>query len=81
MADMRVVTCSRCGEEGAGLARPPLAGEIGRQVYEQVCQSCWADWFEQQINVINHYGLTPAVPEHRQQLYEVMREFLALRDV
>lgn len=79
MTEARVVSCGRCGEEGPGLVRPPLSGDLGRQIYEQVCQACWSEWFEQQINVINHYGLTPAVPEDRRQLYEVMREFLALR--
>jgi len=80
VAEGRTVTCSRCGDEGPGLARPPLSGDVGRQVYEQVCQTCWSEWFEQQITVINHYGLTPAVPEDRRQLYEVMREFLALKN-
>ena len=79
MAETRLVTCSRCGETTAGLPRPPLAGDVGQLVYEHVCQSCWGEWFEQSVNVINHYGLTPAVPEDRRQLYEVMREFLALK--
>jgi len=43
-----------------------------------VCQSCWNEWFEQSINVINHYGLNPALREHRAQLYDVMCEFFNL---
>ena len=76
---VRQVTCSRCGRTAIGLARPPLAGAIGQEVFERVCQDCWNAWFEQSIAVINHYGLNPALKEDRQQLYEVMREFFALQ--
>lgn len=78
MTDLRSVTCMRCGATAAGLVNPPLAGDIGQLVYENVCQSCWNEWFEQSINVINHYGLNPALREHRAQLYDVMREFFNL---
>jgi Fe-S cluster biosynthesis and repair protein YggX len=79
MAETGLVTCSRCGETAAGLARAPLSGDVGRLVYENVCESCWNEWFEQSVNVINHYGLNPALREHRQQLYDVMKEFLGLQ--
>jgi Fe-S cluster biosynthesis and repair protein YggX len=78
MAQARRVTCSRCGQEAAGLAQPTLAGELGRQVFENVCQQCWNEWFEQSVLVINHYGLNPAIREQRLQLYDVMKEFLGL---
>ncbi|HZT07828.1 MAG TPA: Fe(2+)-trafficking protein [Chloroflexota bacterium] len=78
MAEEHQVKCTRCGEKGPGLPRPPLAGEIGQLVYDNVCRSCWGEWFEQSVGVINHYGLNPAIREDRQQLYEVMREYLVL---
>ncbi|MSQ23459.1 MAG: Fe-S cluster protector protein [Chloroflexi bacterium] len=78
MAEERLVVCSRCGEDKPGLAAPPLSGAIGKQVFEEVCQDCWDAWFEQSVNVINHYELTPALPEHRRQLYEIMKEYLNL---
>jgi Fe-S cluster biosynthesis and repair protein YggX len=73
-----MVQCSRCGRTAAGLAGPPLAGDIGKLVYDHVCQDCWNAWFEQSVGVINHYSLNPAIREDRLQLYEVMKEFLAL---
>jgi Fe-S cluster biosynthesis and repair protein YggX len=76
--DERLVDCTRCVETKPGLDSPPLAGEIGRLVYDNVCRDCWSAWFEQSVNVINHYGLTPALPDHRRQLYEIMKEFLSL---
>ncbi|MBI4213527.1 MAG: Fe(2+)-trafficking protein [Chloroflexi bacterium] len=58
----------------------PLGGAMGRLVHDNVCEDCWAAWYEQSVNVINHYGLTPALPEHRQQLFKIMKEFLNLND-
>lgn len=78
MAHDRLVTCRRCGREAPGLPRPPLAGDVGRLVFDHVCQDCWNDWFEQSVLVINHYGLNPAIREQRQQLYDVMKEYLGL---
>lgn len=78
MAEARTVQCSRCGQSNPGLQRAPLSGDTGRLVLENVCQECWNEWFEQSVNVINHYGLNPAIPEDRRQLYQVMREFLGL---
>jgi Fe-S cluster biosynthesis and repair protein YggX len=75
-----MVTCRRCAEDAVGLPRPPLAGDIGQLVFENVCQGCWNEWFEQSVLVINHYGLNPAIREERQQLYEVMKEFLGLTE-
>jgi Fe-S cluster biosynthesis and repair protein YggX len=76
MSQARLVTCTRCGRETEGLAQPPLAGEIGRQVFDHVCRQCWNEWFEQSVLVINHYGINPAIREQRMQLYDVMKEFL-----
>jgi Fe-S cluster biosynthesis and repair protein YggX len=78
MAEAHLVACPRCGRTAPGLARPPLAGDVGQLVYEHTCQDCWNDWFEQSVGVINHYSLNPAMREDRLQLYEVMKEFLAL---
>ena len=53
---------------------------MGKLVHENVCRDCWNAWYEQSVNVINHYNLTPALPEHRQQLFAIMKEFLNLND-
>ena len=71
------VTCVRCGQtrESAGRALP---GELGEEISRRVCSVCWADWLQQQIRVINHYGLRPALREDREKLYGFTREFLNL---
>jgi len=71
------VTCVRCGEtrEGAGRVLP---GTIGDEIEQRVCAECWGEWTQQQIRVINHYGLRPALREDREKLYDFTREFLGL---
>lgn len=78
MAEPELVQCSRCDQVKRRLESPPLSGDLGRLIYDNVCQECWATWFEQSVNMINHYGLTPALPDHRKQLYEIMKDFLNL---
>jgi Fe-S cluster biosynthesis and repair protein YggX len=76
MAD---VTCARCGQtrESAGRVLP---GALGEEIERRVCAVCWAEWMQQQIRVINHYGLRPAQREDREKLYEFTKEFLGLVD-
>ena len=71
------VTCIRCHEtrEGAGRVLP---GALGDQIAAQVCAVCWSEWLQQQIRVINHYALRPALKEDRDKLYEITREFFGL---
>ena len=72
--------CDCCGR----MIRP---GEIylvhfsvydGDTTSEKVCAECWQQWVQQQIRVINHYGLRPALKEDRERLYGFTREFLNL---
>lgn len=79
MTESNLITCVRCGLEGPRLPKPPLSGELGRAVYEQVCQNCWTEWRAQSVLIVNHYGLQPADPNDRAQIYEFMKEFLTLR--
>lgn len=71
------IMCVRCGEtrESAGRTVP---GELGEEIARRVCAVCWAEWLQQQIKVINHYGLRPALREDREKLYGITREFFGL---
>lgn len=71
------VTCARCGETRAGAGRV-LPGAIGDEIEQHVCARCWSEWTQQQIRVINHYGLRPALREDREKLYDFTREFFGL---
>ncbi len=75
MAD--ALTCVRCKQtrEGAGRVLP---GALGDEIARGVCAVCWAEWLQQQIRVINHYALRPALKEDREKLYDITREFFGL---
>ncbi|HEY6957729.1 MAG TPA: Fe(2+)-trafficking protein [Candidatus Limnocylindria bacterium] len=71
------VTCVRCGQtrDGAGKVLP---GALGDEIAGSVCAVCWAEWLQQQVRVINHYALRPALREDREKLYEITREYFGL---
>ncbi len=71
------VTCIRCGQtrEGAGRVLP---GPLGDDIARSACAVCWSEWLQQQVRVINHYALRPALKEDREKLYGITREFFGL---
>ena len=77
---MAGITCVRCQETKEALAEAPTGGELGKTVLASVCADCWNEWRETSARLINHYGLNLSVPDHRQQLRKVMKEFLSLAE-
>lgn len=71
----RMVNCVKLGRELPGLEKPPFAGDLGDRIFENVSQQGWEMWLEQQVLIINHYGLVLADPNHRQFLIEQLEEF------
>ncbi|HEV2124078.1 MAG TPA: Fe(2+)-trafficking protein [Chloroflexota bacterium] len=78
---MAQITCVRCGKQAEPLSTPPLAGERGTKVQQNVCPECWQAWMDQSTLLINHYGIQVADPAQRRQLYPIMAEFLNLKDL
>jgi len=77
MNDTDGFRCARCGsEDGEPLGEPPFANEIGRRVAREICRSCWDDWKDRQMLLINHYGLDLQDREARSFLMENMEVFL-----
>ncbi len=72
------VQCTRCGRESPALAEAPFRDEMGREILENTCRDCWAEWLSQQVKLINEYGLLPVNPEHGAILEKNLRAFLAL---
>lgn len=75
---MGIVTCSRCAQVREGAGKVGLPGALGAEIEAKICAECWKEWLAQQVRVINHYGLRPAVKEDREKLYSFTREFLDL---
>ena len=75
---MPELTCTRCGRTAPAMENPPIAGPWGPRLQAATCADCWKAWQEEQIRVMNHYGLRPHVPADRVRIYGYMAEFLKL---
>jgi Fe-S cluster biosynthesis and repair protein YggX len=53
----RTVNCVKLGREAEGLEKPPLKGEVGQKVFENVSKEAWAGWLEHSKMLINEYRL------------------------
>ncbi|MER3602213.1 MAG: Fe-S cluster protector protein [Nitrososphaerota archaeon] len=73
------ISCSRCGKRAEAAEENPYRGTpLGERIAKHVCVSCWSEWSEYQLMLINEHNLVPAVKEHRAFLVERMKEFLRL---
>ena len=75
---MATITCDRCAQDKEQLDEAPLGGPLGEKVVESICVDCWGEWRTLSGQLINHHGLNLGMPEHRQELRRVMKEFLGL---
>ncbi len=72
--------CSRCGRPGEGppARRVPFPQAVKDRVVASVCASCWEEWEETEVRVVNEYRLNFLDPEHRAMLLRACLEFLNL---
>lgn len=75
---MATITCTRCRREVEPMAAPPIPGKVGREVQEQVCAECWAEWQGMEVMVINELRLNFMDPTAQATLDQQMRQFLAM---
>ena len=71
----RMVQCVKLGRELPGLLSPPVAGELGQRVYENVSQEGWNLWLQHLTILINHYGINPMDPQATAFIMDQMEEF------
>ena len=70
------IQCTRCGQPGPQLAKPPLRNELGERVFQSICQRCWDQWLRYQTALINHNGLDVRDKPAREFLTSNMEAFL-----
>ncbi len=73
---IRMVTCAKLKRRLPGLAKPPMPGEFGQRIYDNISQQAWDMWQDHSRLLINHYGLNLADPDSRQILRQEMERFL-----
>ena len=74
------LTCRRCGQPGdpPPTHRVPFAPEVKEKVLSSICATCWGQWEEMEVKVINEYRLSFLDPQHREMLQKACLEFLTL---
>jgi Fe-S cluster biosynthesis and repair protein YggX len=56
-ADTYMVDCAKFGKRMEGLPKPPLKGELGQRVYQEVSKEAWRMWLEHSKMLVNEYRL------------------------
>ena len=59
----RMVNCVKLGKELPGLERPPIPGDMGKRIYENVSEEAWKLFKEYFKKIINEYRLDLMSPE------------------
>ena len=72
-------TCRRCGQADAPrIDFEPWPGDLGREVRETVCSSCWNEWMMIQTRILNEYRVNVLHPDHVRAVREQMCRFFDL---
>lgn len=59
----RMVKCVKFGQEMEGLEKPPMKGELGQRIFDNVSKEAWQMWKAQMIMLINEYRLNLMDPK------------------
>ncbi len=70
------VYCQYLDREGEALPRPPLPGELGQRIQQNICREAWQKCLAHQTMLINEKRLSPIDPEHRDYLLRQAEAFL-----
>ena len=70
----RMVNCIKLGREAEGLDFPPVPGELGKRLYENVSKEGWQQWVKLQTMLINENRLSLADAKARVYLAEQMQK-------
>jgi Fe-S cluster biosynthesis and repair protein YggX len=71
----RLVFCRKYKQELVGLVNPPLPGQLGNDIYENVSEKAWKEWQSNQTMLINEHRLRLTEPEARKYLMREMHRF------
>lgn len=72
------VSCVRCGQTAEAATGVAYGGKLGEEIRSKVCQSCWDEWEQAEVMVINELRLNFMDPEAQNVLIGHLREFLCL---
>lgn len=71
----RMVKCIKLGREAEGLDFPPVPGELGKKLWENVSKEAWAAWQKHQTMLVNENRLNLADARARKYLMTQMEAY------
>ena len=77
----RTVRCIKLGKELPGLPFvPPLPGDLGKKIYDNVSLEAWQMWLRESPRIVNTDRLDLQNPEHQKFLAEQMEIYFGFRE-
>jgi Fe-S cluster biosynthesis and repair protein YggX len=71
----RMVKCIKLGREAEGLDFPPVPGELGKRLWENVSKEAWAAWQKHQTMLVNENRLNLADTRARKYLLTQLEKY------
>jgi len=71
----KTVQCVKLGREAEALDRPPIKGEVGQRIVENVSKDGWKLWLEHSKMLINEYRLDLTSQQGQTVWYSEMEKF------
>jgi len=71
----RMVKCIKLGREAEGLDFPPVPGELGKKLWENVSKEAWQQWQKHQTMLVNENRLNLADVRARKYLMSQMEKY------
>lgn len=71
----RMVKCIKLGREAEALDFPPLPGELGKRLFENVSKESWKQWLEHQKMLVNENQLNLADKKARDYLMQQTEKY------
>ena len=71
----RMIQCIKLGKQAEGLDFPPVPGELGRRIFENVSKEAWQQWQRHQTMLVNENRLSLADARARKYLQAQMEQY------
>ena len=75
MAEERIVHCIKLDKDLPGLTKPPIMGEVGEKVYENVSKEAFKMFLEHFKMVVNEYRLDLSSPSTDKIFEDQMQDY------
>lgn len=71
----KMVNCIKLGVEAEGLDFPPLPGDFGKKIMDNVSKEAWQGWITQQTMIINENRLNLSEDAARKYLRQQLEYY------